>query len=177
MINLRPLSEEDLTTVWKIGYSHSRPAWKEWDAPYFDDYQAYPDALSFSQSKTANFLLSDKVRGIFLNEEIIGFVSRYWIDERTRWLEIGIVIFQAKVWQKGYGFHALHEWIPQTFKDIPILEHIGLTTWSGNQGMMKTTEKLGMVQEARIRKVRFWNENYDDSIKYGILREEWSNHD
>jgi len=39
--------------------------------------------------------------------------------------------------------------------------------------MMKVGEKLGMTQEARIRKVRFWQDQYWDSIKYGILRKEF----
>ena len=44
----------------------------------------------------------------------------------------------------------------------------------GNIRMMKAAEKLGMLQEARIRKVRYYNDEYYDSVKYGILREEWS---
>lgn len=38
---------------------------------------------------------------------------------------------------------------------------------------MRTAEKLGMTKEAHIRKVRYWQGHYHDSIKYGILREEW----
>lgn len=45
---------------------------------------------------------------------------------------------------------------------------------NGNIRMMKAAEKLGMLQEARIRKVRYYNDEYYDSVKYGILREEWS---
>ena len=44
----------------------------------------------------------------------------------------------------------------------------------GNIRMMKAAEKLGMLQEVRIRKVRYYNDEYYDSVKYGILREEWS---
>lgn len=50
---------------------------------------------------------------------------------------------------------------------------MGLTTWSGNPGMMRLSEKLGMTQEARIRKVRYYKGIYYDSIKYGILRDEF----
>lgn len=50
---------------------------------------------------------------------------------------------------------------------------MGLTTWSGNPGMMRLSEKLGMSQEARIRKVRYYKGTYYDSIKYGILRDEF----
>ena len=39
--------------------------------------------------------------------------------------------------------------------------------------MMKAAEKIGFIQEARIRKVRYWNGTYYDSMKYGVTREEW----
>lgn len=38
--------------------------------------------------------------------------------------------------------------------------------------MQKIGEKCGMTKEGVIRKVRFLNNQYDDSVKYGILREE-----
>ena len=51
----------------------------------------------------------------------------------------------------------------------------GLTTWSGNPSMMRVAEKLGFQKEAQIRKVRYYNGKYYDSMKYGILRDEWEN--
>ncbi|GMK48630.1 hypothetical protein PghCCS26_57600 [Paenibacillus glycanilyticus] len=53
------------------------------------------------------------------------------------------------------------------------LVRVGLTTWSGNNRMIRCAEKLGMTMEARIRKVRLYNGEYYDSIRMGILREEW----
>jgi len=41
--------------------------------------------------------------------------------------------------------------------------------------MIKVGEKLGMMMEARLRKCRFYNGEYYDSIRMGILREEWEN--
>lgn len=34
-------------------------------------------------------------------------------------------------------------------------------------------EKLGMTLEARLRKCRYYNGEYYDSIRMGLLREEW----
>ena len=39
--------------------------------------------------------------------------------------------------------------------------------------MMKSAEKIGYKLEGRIRKVRYYMNKYFDSIKYGVLREEW----
>jgi len=35
-------------------------------------------------------------------------------------------------------------------------------------------EKLGFLKEGQIRKVRYYQGQYYDSVKYGILREEWA---
>lgn len=61
------------------------------------------------------------------------------------------------------------------FETYPKIQHIGFTTWSGNQGMMRLGEKSGLKLEGQIRKVRYWQETWYDSIKYGILREELKN--
>ncbi|ELR64421.1 hypothetical protein C942_02444 [Photobacterium marinum] len=39
--------------------------------------------------------------------------------------------------------------------------------------MMACAEKLGLQQEARLRKVRYYQGHYYDSVKYGVLRSEW----
>ncbi len=38
---------------------------------------------------------------------------------------------------------------------------------------MKVAEKLRMKLEGRLRKCRFYNDEYYDSIRMGVLREEW----
>lgn len=63
-------------------------------------------------------------------------------------------------------------WLKELFEYFAYLPHIGFTTWSGNKGMQKIGEKCGMTKEGVIRKVRFLNNQYYDSVKYGILREE-----
>lgn len=53
------------------------------------------------------------------------------------------------------------------------LPHIGLTTWSGNYRMIALAESLSLKKEAEVRQVRFWQNKYWDSVKYGVLRSEW----
>ncbi|MBR7927152.1 GNAT family N-acetyltransferase [Aerococcaceae bacterium zg-ZUI334] len=173
IIKLKPFTELNLKHIWEIGYREHSPEWKKWDAPYFDDYKAFDTFDSFKQSNVYHFLSSSSVQGIFISEKPIGMVSYYWENEKTRWLEIGIIIFDCNYWSGGYGTQALLLWIEYIFSTITKLEHIGLTTWSGNQRMMRVAEKIGMTKEAQIRKVRFWEDVYYDSIKYGILRQEW----
>lgn len=57
-------------------------------------------------------------------------------------------------------------------RETDALEHIGMTTWSRNGAMMAVAEKLGFLKEGQIRKVRYYQGHYYDSMKCGILREE-----
>lgn len=173
-ITLAPLTEENLFQIWQMGFREEKPAWKEWNAPYFDDYQPYNSFDHFKQSAEYRSLTSEQNRGIFLDGQVIGAISRYWECEATRWLEIGLVIYDSRYWSGGHGTTALKQWVTDTFEAFPHIERVGLTTWSGNLRMMRAAEKLGFTKEATIRKVRYWQGHYYDSVKYGILREEWA---
>lgn len=171
MTTIRPLTHKDLAVLWKIAFTETKPEWKQWDAPYFDDYR--PMTYDLFEQQLGDWLLSDQITGIFDHDTLIGMASRNWENRATRWLEIGIVIYQPKYWNGGHGAIALRTWITQTFAAFPEIQHIGLTTWSGNQRMMALAQKLGLKQEARIRQVRYWQGVYYDSMKYGVLRDEW----
>ena len=43
----------------------------------------------------------------------------------------------------------------------------------GNERMMRTAEKIGRILEGRMRKCRYHEGVYYDSIRMGITREEW----
>ena len=108
------------------------------------------------------------------NDDILGEVSYYWKDERTLWLEVGIIIFNETNWGRGIGSVALPLWMDHLFKQKPELVRLGLTTWSGNPGMIALAEKIGLKKEARFRNARAFEGVYYDSVSYGILKEEWS---
>lgn len=174
-VKLTRYNKNLLEKIWKIGFMEAKPEWKIWDGPYFDnDYQKYDTFEEFNKSESS-FYLRDNIMCILYNNEPVGTVVRYWEDEKTRWLNIGITIYSSNAWGKGIGYKALKLWITQIFNDIKNLEHIGLTTWSGNLRMIRLSEKLGMKKEAQIRKVRYHNGFYYDSISYGVLRDEWNN--
>ncbi len=97
----------------------------------------------------------------------------YWKSQETLWMEIGIVIFNEDYWGQGIGYKGLRMWINEIFYQNPKLIRIGLSTWSGNERMMKLAEKLGLKKEAVYIKARIVDNQYYDSVSYGILKEEW----
>lgn len=168
-VRLRLINEDDLYTLWEMSVKEEKPEWKKWDAPY---YPHTPKTFEEFLKNKDYWLQSESVLGIVVNDEIIGMVSYYWEHEPSLWLEMGIVIYKPEYWSGGYGTDAITQWINRLFKKMPLVR-VGYTTWSGNERMIKVGEKLGMTMEARIRKVRYYNGEYYDSIRMGILREEW----
>ncbi|MEF3356269.1 GNAT family protein [Paenibacillus sp. GYB006] len=168
---IRPIEYTDLFRIWELEYKDEKPEWKRWDAPYYPHQsQTYEEFLPIGESwinKPTPWVI--EVDGI-----VRGMVSYYWEHEPSKWLEMGIVFYESGSWGKGLGTRALKLWIDHLFDTMPLVR-VGYTTWSGNERMIRVGEKLGMKNEARIRKVRFYNGSYYDSIRMGILREEWEN--
>jgi RimJ/RimL family protein N-acetyltransferase len=166
---IRPIIGDDLPKLWELIYKEESPEWKKWDAPYFE-HKHVPFAEYIS--KKEDIVTQDNRWVIEVAGEVIGTVSYYWEHKPSYWLEIGIVIYDPEFWSGGYGTRVLRLWINHLFNTYPLVR-IGFTTWSGNERMIKLGEKLGMTMEARLRKCRFYNGKYYDSIRMGLLREEW----
>ncbi len=123
--------------------------------------------------QTSNMSAPDNNRLIVINEQIVGVCSWHWRSQETNWLEVGIVIFEDNNWGKGIGTIALTKWIDIIFDEHPEIVRIGLTTWSGNERMVKLSEKIGLQREACYKNARIVDGKYYDSVSYGILREDW----
>ncbi len=175
-IRLRNLSEADLPKYeyWRM----PQHKYHEYNGPYFQkltkqeveaDIKRIVEAFEQGNSNP----VPDKM--IISNEkdELLGEVNWYWKSKETNWLEVGVVIFDENNWGKGIGGQALKLWIDEVLRSREELVRIGLTTWSGNMGMINLAEKLGLKKEAEYRKARIVDGKYYDSVSYGILREEW----
>jgi len=168
-VMLRPVKEDELETLWSLIYQDGSPEWKKWDAPYFPLKNLTFD--EFLKHK-GRYVESEDYMAIEVDGKIIGTVVYYWEHEPSRWLEMGITIYHSDYWNGGYGTEALSKWMTHLFQTKE-LARVGYTTWSGNKRMVKVGEKLGMTMEACLRKCRYYNGEYYDSIRMGILREEW----
>ncbi|MCF6515841.1 GNAT family N-acetyltransferase [Lactobacillus sp. S2-2] len=172
-LQLKNLDKKRLKEYWKIAYGDPHAKWMEYNGPYFED--EIPTYRKFKKYESKKLITGSNYKVIIINDKIIGTVGSYYEDnDLKKWLDIGIIIFDENNWSKGIGLDAMSKWIDYQFS-ITKLPHIGLTTWSGNPGMIKLSKKLGLNEEAYVPKVRYWERQYWDSIKYGILREEWEN--
>lgn len=168
-LTIRPAVQRDLEKMWELIFKEEAPDWKKWDAPYFPHDSMTYEAFLKGSSK---YMEQNDFWVITINDIVCGIVSYYFEDSQSVWLEVGIVIHEGQNWNKGIGTRALKLWVDHIFNTLPQVR-VGLTTWSGNERMIRVAEKIGMQLEARIRKVRLYEGNYYDSIRMGILREEW----
>ncbi len=165
---LRPAYKNELNSLWY--YIYVDKEWKSLDAPFIP--QEYQSKWQFRFDLFKRLYLGKTAMVIQYEEKAVGYVTMYWEDESQHWLEVGITLFKSCHWGKRIGRKALILWVSTLFDQIDI-PRIGLSTWSGNTRMMKCAENIGLTLEARIRKVRFYNEKYYDAVRYGVLREEW----
>lgn len=173
-IKLKTIEPIDLREFWEISYGpRADLAWMKTNGPYFKDVVLSWE--EFTAGFGGNSVGNPRRMLLYYEDTLIGFMSAYWEDvELEQWLEMGICIYDPDFWGKGIAQKALPLWTSYLFQLYPHIQRIGFTTWSGNKGMMKVGEKCGLQQEARVRKVRRVAGKYYDSIKYGILREEWA---
>lgn len=175
-IVLRKLSIEDLEEYkfWKLPIHE----YHQFNGPYFkksNDKEVEVEIQQL-QSQFENGNVNPlPFKRLIVNQQnqLLGEVSFYWKSEETNWMELGIVIFSKDNWGKGIGKKALELWIEELFKLNKELVRLGISTWSGNYGMISLAEKVGMIKEAQCRKARIIDGQYYDSISYGILRTEW----
>lgn len=172
-LKLKTITPSDLRELWEVSYGpRADLAWMKTNGPYFED--AVLDWEEFALGFGGESINNPRRVAIFYQNTLVGLLSAYWEDGKLeQWLEMGICIYDSEYWGKGIAQQALPLWITYLFALYPHIQRIGFTTWSGNIGMMRVGEKCGLRQEARVRKVRLVQGKYYDSIKYGILREEW----
>lgn len=171
-LTLRPRQDADLPVLWRWCHAEENPEWMQWDGPYFDDK---PQPISFeAYREKAQAVTPDLNRQIIaLNGECIGMVSRY--EEAPTgggWWELGIVIYDPQHWGGGLGREALRQWTQRTFNETNA-HVITLTTWSGNERMIRSAVRVGYRECARIPEAREWQGRRWDSVKLALLRREW----
>lgn len=168
---LKEATEKELEELYFWKFEEKEQKAKEWNGPYIKEEKLTKEEFKKSWYKEI-FEGIPASLVIAIEGKAVGSVGAYWVDQNTNWLETGIVIYDSHFWNGGYGSEAYKQWIDFLFESSG-LHRLGMSTWSGNIRMMKVAEKLGMKEEARIRKARVVNGEYFDAIKMGVLRNEW----
>jgi RimJ/RimL family protein N-acetyltransferase len=87
-------------------------------------------------------------------------------------VEVGIAIYDKKLWGKGYGTDALRVLIKFLFDELNVRK-IMLNVYDYNERGISSYKKIGFVEEGRLRKQVYRGGKYHDSIIMGLFREEF----
>ncbi|PTA67470.1 GNAT family N-acetyltransferase [Deinococcus arcticus] len=163
---LRARQPADLPVLWRWMHHERSPAWQQWDAPYFHaarppselGLEAYSDR-ALAQPPTPH------LRILELGGQCVGQVSRS--EEAPTgggWWDLGILIFDPAHWGGGLGTRALQLWTAATFAETDA-HVLTLTTWSGNERLIRAGVRAGYHECARIPQARLWQGQRWDSVK------------
>jgi RimJ/RimL family protein N-acetyltransferase len=102
----------------------------------------------------------------------IGNLGLFDIDSRARTAEVGISIGEKAYWDQGYGTKAMGLLLKHGFETLN-LNRIALRVFANNPRAIRCYEKVGFVQEGRLRQAHFHAGDYVDILWMSILRHEW----
>jgi len=109
----------------------------------------------------------------YVADKHIGNIALQNINNINRTAEFAGIIGEKDYWGKGIGTKAIQLLFKHGFNKLNI-HKIYLGTAEYNKGMIRIAEKLGMTQEGCLCEHVFLNGEYQDVVRYGILKHEWS---
>ena len=102
----------------------------------------------------------------------VGSTGFHEIDWHHRHAEFGIAIGEKRFWSQGYGTDTTRTMVGFGFGELN-LERIFLRVFEDNARAIRCYEKFGFKHEGRLRRDRFHNGQYSDTLIMGILHQEW----
>lgn len=137
--------------------------------PYkYEDEISWYDGVSGNTLKGYNFAIEDKETGKY-----IGACGVNELKDIARVATIGILIFDKKYWNRGYGTDALNVLIDFLFNQVN-MNKISLKVYSFNERAKASYRKCGFVEEGVMRQEIYKNGRYYDEIYMGLLKEEYN---
>lgn len=167
-INLRPVSEADIPLLAKwfndgvvthFLFYGQRP----WT---LDQVRDHLKQLTESSSNVV-LMVEEKSGG-----QTIGFAGLYDIHPTARKAEFRILLGEPSFWSQGFGTEVTEILTFYGFDRLN-LNRVFLGVTNENQGGVKAYEKAGYKQEGVLRQDIYRNSQYYDTVRMGLLREEY----
>ncbi len=151
------------------------------DSEYGQMLDSEPPRL-FSPEQVQKWLekhLKDNQHDTFLflihsltDDRPIGFVELDGVQWTHRNTFLGIAIGERELWNQGYGTDAMRVILRYGFTELN-LHRVSLNVFEYNARALRVYEKLGFVEEGRLREFVQREGRRWDFIFMGILRDEW----
>lgn len=102
----------------------------------------------------------------------IGSAGFHTIGWRNRHAELGFAIGDKQYWNRDFGTDTIKTLVGFGFGELN-LERMFLRGHEENARAIRCYEKAGFAHPGRLRRDRFHNGKYSDTLILGILRDEW----
>jgi diamine N-acetyltransferase len=99
---------------------------------------------------------------------VIGFHAVDWVSRAG---ELGLVIGEKAVWNRGLGTDAVRTLARWGFHELN-LNRVFLRVFADNAPAIRCYEKVGFQHEGRLRQDRYQDGRYLDTLLMGLLRGE-----
>lgn len=103
---------------------------------------------------------------------LIGNSSFFDFDWVARSAEVGIMIGEKSIWNRGYGTEVMTLLLRHGFRTLN-LNRVYLRVYAENKRAIRTYEKVGFLHEGSLRQAVYKNGKYSDVLIMSVLREEW----
>lgn len=105
---------------------------------------------------------------ILVNDEYVGEIVINELDPDNLSCNLRIALLGARVFGKGYGTEAIRLVVEHVFATTP-LHRISLGVYDFNERARHVYEKVGFVEEGRLRDALLWDGEWHDEIVMSIL--------
>ncbi len=109
---------------------------------------------------------------IEVDGKLIGGCGLHHSHRRDGSTEFGIGIYDPEYIGKGYGSDAIRTLLRWAFQ-IQNWRRVQLRTLACNERAIHVYQKLGFIEEGRLREQVFFEGRYVDEVVMGLLRSEW----
>jgi diamine N-acetyltransferase len=104
--------------------------------------------------------------------KLVGNCGVFNIEWMHRAAELGIMIGDKSVWNKGYGTETMQLLVQHGFETLN-LNRIYLRVYSTNPRAIRAYEKAGFIMEGTLRQAVYKHGKYSDVHIMSVLRSEW----
>jgi RimJ/RimL family protein N-acetyltransferase len=168
---LRPLVQEDLPLLHRwLNDPEVMRWWEGRDHPAsFDRVEArFRRSIDGSDRELHRYMIET----LGAEPRTIGLVQHGRIPPRVRNVQIDVLIGESDCRDSGYGTDALRAFLAHLFGDLRV-HRVWHWIRAGNEGALRSAEKLGFVREGLLREHDWLEGRYVDVAIYGLLASEW----
>lgn len=172
LTTLRPLVQADLQLLHRwLNDPEVMQWWDGRDHPAtFDRVEArFRRSIEGSDRDAHRFMIECEKEG---ETRTVGMIQHGKVQQRTRNVQIDVLIGEPEFRDAGYGTDALRAMLRHLFVDLKA-HRVWHTMRAGNQRAMRSAEKIGFVQEGVLREHDQLEGKFVDVVVYGMLANEW----